>query len=51
MPVLRDVQAMNYADIELGLAALGEKVCFYLFHTLHNYLPCHTIHWLKLCVV
>ena len=27
MPVLRDVQAMNYAHIELGLAALGEKVC------------------------
>ncbi|KAI0211472.1 Dihydrolipoyllysine-residue succinyltransferase component of 2-oxoglutarate dehydrogenase complex, mitochondrial [Lamellibrachia satsuma] len=25
VPVLRDVQAMNYADIELGLAALGEK--------------------------
>ncbi|KAK2193239.1 hypothetical protein NP493_16g04017 [Ridgeia piscesae] len=25
VPVLRDVQAMNYAHIELGLAALGEK--------------------------
>ena len=27
MPVLRDVNAMNYAHIELGLAELGEKVC------------------------
>lgn len=25
MPVLRNVEAMNYADIELGIAALGDK--------------------------
>ena len=26
MPVLRDVDKMNFADIELGLTELGEKV-------------------------
>ena len=26
MPVLRNVETMNYADIEKGLNALGEKV-------------------------
>lgn len=25
VPVLRNVESMNYADIELGIAALGEK--------------------------
>lgn len=25
VPVLRNVETMNYADIELGIAALGEK--------------------------
>lgn len=25
VPVLRNVQDMNFADIELGIAALGEK--------------------------
>lgn len=27
MPVLRNVENMNYADIEKGLNDLGEKVC------------------------
>ena len=31
VPVLRDVQAMNFADIEKGMNMLGEKVCPILF--------------------
>lgn len=27
VPVLRNVENMNYADIEKGLNELGEKVC------------------------
>ena len=27
VPVIRNVDAMNYADIEKGINALGEKVC------------------------
>lgn len=31
VPVLRDVQAMNFADIEKGMNMLGEKVRPVLF--------------------
>lgn len=34
MPVLRNVETMNYADIELGIADLGEKVCECVFQAL-----------------
>lgn len=31
VPVLRDVQHMNYLDIESGINALGEKVFMHTF--------------------
>lgn len=31
VPVLRDVQNMNYLDIERGINELGEKVNYYFF--------------------
>ena len=34
VPVLRNVETMNYADIEKGLNALGEKVS-YMFANWH----------------
>jgi len=41
VPVLRNVENMNYADIEKGLNELGEKVCMiHMFVTFISILHC-----------
>ena len=32
VPVLRDVEKMNYAEIEKAINAVGEKVSFYSYN-------------------
>jgi len=61
VPVLRNVENMNYAEIEKSLNDLGEKVCVIVhidsdisvniatYETLKHYV--HTLHTFVTCIV